>query len=112
MRAWLGVLAIAAIGCGDTTQMAPADLAGADFAGVDFAIPDLAGADFTCAGTPKSCGASGACVDCASSSAGALCVNGACGCAGQGDCPSRSACDTQAHVCGAACAGASTYSAC
>src|SRR5256885_260245 len=124
---WLAVgCALVVVGCGespnqggdDLTMISHGDGAGKDAAGVgdaagDGAVsddgrapqPDLVPeVDATCDNTPKSCGPPGACVDCTNNLAGNQCVNNACGCNSAADCPMGTACDPNAHTCGASCA--------
>jgi hypothetical protein len=89
--------------------------------------PTADGPPIPCESSPTSCGAPGACVDCATSSQGHACVviNGAqtCGCGGPAnpqDCPAQlacrdmqcaTACDGQ-HPCNGGCCSAATNGAC
>ncbi len=64
-------------------------------------VPEV---DATCANTPQSCGMPGACADCTNSPSGNQCVNNACGCNSQADCPMGNACDPNTHACSGSCA--------
>ncbi len=79
-------------------DLAAPDGTAGDLATIDTAIP-------SCDGTPKSCGAPGACVDCSMSTVGTACVKGACGCVTSADCPAGSACDPVTATCSTSCAG-------
>ncbi len=65
--------------------------------------PDLATPP--CGNTANNCGPPGNCVDCSNAPTGRACVNMACGCNTEQDCPMGNACDPNTRQCTAKCAG-------